>query len=169
MALRHAGQNADQEAQARDDDGSGQRSGLEAFDNLPKNARNVQKLDEKEDAGDVAQKFPFNGADKNVSDRNRTVCAHQHKDHGRRYNPHGNGCTDTAKDHQKEDGGHRQNREPKVQAIALQVKIRVFPHVLGAQVFELHRTHEHHPADGKHQGCHPNKVNNHVAHADAHN
>ena len=67
MALRHAGQNADQEAQARDDDGSGKRSGLEAFDDLTQNARNVQKLDEKEDAGDVAQKFPFNGADKNVS------------------------------------------------------------------------------------------------------
>ena len=168
MALRHAGQNADQEAQARDDDGSGQRSGLEAFDDLTQNARDVKQLDEEENAGDVAQQLPFDGADEDILDWNGAVGAHQHEDHGGGHHAHGDGCTDAAENHQKEDGRHGQNRKPEVHAVACEIKVRVFTHVLGAQVFELHRTHEHQPADGKHQSRHPNKVNNHVAHTHAH-
>ncbi len=119
MALRHAGQNADQEAQACDDDGSGKRSGLEAFDDLTQNACDVKQLDEKENAGDVAQQLPFDGADEDILDWNGAIGAHQHEDHGGGHHAHGDGCTDAAENHQKEDGRHGQNRKPKVQAIAL--------------------------------------------------
>ena len=162
VALAHAREDADHRTHGRDDDRRRKVGRLEGADHFVENPRFREDADEVENAGDVDEELPVQGAHEDVAHRNRTLHQVENRNHQDRHDPHGEASGNVEDEHEDDVDEHRPDRKRNL----TDVTAARFGGVLAlhAAVGEAKRTDEDEPAREEGDDRHPGEVHDEVAH-----